>query len=62
MADRRLPADPIEVGLHPVQGFAQVEIPVADFQETDRFQIQQACCTGTKVFRNGGPRNDWVRV
>ena len=35
--DRRLPADPTELGLLPVEGFAQLEIPVADFQETDRF-------------------------
>ena len=60
--DRRLPADPTELGLLPVEGFAQLEIPVADFQETDRFQIHRPCCTGTKAFRNGGPRNDWVWV
>jgi hypothetical protein len=60
--DRRLPADPTELGLLPVEGFAQLEIPVADFQETDRFQIHRARCTGTKAFRNGGPRNDWVWV
>jgi hypothetical protein len=60
--DRRLPADPTELGLLPVEGVAQLEIPVADFQETDRFQIHRARCTGTKAFRNGGPRNDWVWV
>jgi len=60
--DRRLPADPTELGLLPVEGFAQLEIPVPDFQETDRFQIQWARCTGTKAFCNGGPRNDWVWV
>ena len=43
--DRRLPADPAELGLLPVEGFAQVEIPVPDFQETDRFQIHWAHCT-----------------
>ena len=37
--DRQLAADPTELGLLPLEGFAQVEIPVADFQETDRFQI-----------------------
>jgi len=58
--DRRLPADPTELGLLPLEGFAQLEIPVADFQETDRFQIHWARCTGTKAFCNGGPRNDWV--
>jgi len=57
-----LPADPTELGLLPVEGFAQLEIPVADFQETDRFQIHRARCSGTKAFRNGGPRNDWVWV
>ena len=61
-ADRRLPADPVELGLLPVEEFAQLEIAVADFQETDRFQIHRARCTGTKVFRNGRPRNDWVWV
>jgi len=58
----QLPDDPTELGLLPVEGFAQLEIPVADFQETDRFQIHWARCTGTKAFRNGGPRNDWVLV
>jgi len=48
--------------LLPVEGFAQLEIPVANFQETDRFQIHRAHCTGTTLFRNGGPRNDWVWV
>jgi len=60
--DRRLPADPTELGLLPVEGFAQLESPVADFQETDRFQIHRARCTGRKAFRNGGPRNNWVWV
>jgi len=60
--DRRLPADPTELGLLRVEGFGQLEIPVADFQETNRFQIHRARCTGTKVFRNGGRRNDWVWV
>jgi len=60
--DRGLPADPTELGLLPVEGFPQPEIPVAHFQETERFQIHRARCTGTKAFRNGGPRNDWVGV
>jgi len=60
--DRWLPADPGELGLLPVEGFAQLEIPVPDFQETDRFQIHRACCTGTKAFCNSGSRNDWVWV
>ena len=58
--DRRLPADPAELGLLPVEGFAQLEIPVPDLQETDRFQIHRARYTGTKSFRNGGSRNDSV--
>jgi len=60
--DRRLPADPAELRLLPVERFAQLEIPVPDVQETDRFQNQRARCTGTKAFRNGGSRNDWVWV
>jgi len=60
--DWRLPEDPAELGLLPVEGFAQLEIPVPDFQETDRFQIHWARCTGTKAFRNGGSRNGWVWV
>jgi len=39
--NRRLPADPAELGLLPVEGVAQLEIPVPDFQETDRFQIHR---------------------
>jgi len=60
--DQRLPADPAELGLLPVEVFAQLEIPVPDFQETDRFQIHRARCTGTRALRNGGSRNDWVWV
>jgi len=44
---RRLPADPAELGLLPVEGFAQLEIPGPEFQETDRFQIHRVRCTGT---------------
>jgi len=60
--DRRLPANPVELRLLPVEGFAKREIPVPDFLETDRFQIHQARCTGTMAFRNCGSRNDWVWV
>jgi len=56
--DRRLPGDSTELGFLPLEGCAQLEIPVADFHETDRFQIHLARCTGTKAFCNGGPRND----
>jgi len=59
---QQVPADSTELGLLPVEGFAQLEILVADFQETDRFQIHRAHCTGTRAFRNGGPRNDLVWV
>ena len=60
--DPRLPEDPAELGLLPVEGVAQLEIPVPAFQETDRFQIHWARCTGTKAFCNGGSRNDWMWV
>jgi len=60
--DGRLPADPAELRLLHVEGFAQLEIPVPDCQETDRFQIHRARCTGTKAVRKGGSRNDWVWV
>jgi len=60
--DRQLPVDLAELGLLPVEGFAQLEIPVPDFQETDWFQIHHTRCTETKVFRNGGSRNDWGSV
>jgi len=43
----RLPMDPARVGVLPVNGFTQPEIPVADFQEIDRFLIHRARCTGT---------------
>ena len=58
--DRRLPADPAELGLLPVEEFAHLEIPVPDFQETERFQIHRARCSGTKAFCNSGSRNDDV--
>jgi len=58
----QLPADPSELGLLPVERFAQLEIPVPELQETDRFQIHRARCTGTQAFCNGGSRNDWVWV
>jgi len=60
--DRRLPADPAELGLLPVEIFAQLEIPVSDSQETEGFQIHWAHYTRTKGFRNGGSSNDWVWV
>jgi len=60
--DWRLPADPAKLWLLAVEGFAQLEIPVPDFQETNRFQIHRARCTRKKAFRNGGSRNDWVCV
>ena len=60
--DHPLSSDPTEVGLLPVEQFTHLEIPVADFQETDLFQIHQAGSTGTMPFRSGGPRNDWVCI
>jgi len=58
----RLPADRTELGLLPVERCTPLEIPVSDFQEANVFQIHRARCTGTKAFRNGGARNDWVWV
>jgi len=60
--NRRLPADRTELGLLPAEGFTRLEIPVADFQETDRFQIHGASCTGTMALNNCGPRSNWVWV
>jgi len=56
--NRPLPADPTELGLLPEEGFAQLEITFANFQETDRFQIHRAHCTWTTAFPKGGLRND----
>jgi len=58
--DPWLHAGSTELGLLPMERFPQLEIPVSDFQEADLFQIHQTRCTGTKAFRNGGARNDWV--
>jgi len=60
--DPRLPAHLTELGLHPVERFIQLEIPVSDFPEADVFQFHRARCTGTKAFCNGGARNNWVWV
>jgi len=60
--DPRLPGNPTELGLLPVERFTQFEIRVSDFEKADVFQIHQAGCTGTKSFRTGGARNDWVWV
>ena len=60
--DQRLPSDRTEFGSLPVEQFTHLGIPVPDFQDTDVFQIHRARCTGTKAFRNGGPRNDCVWV
>jgi len=60
--DLRLPADRTALGLLPVEEFARLEIPVADFQETEGFQIHRARCTGTKTFRNCGRGNHCVWV
>ena len=60
--DQRLPSDRTELGSLPVEQFTHLEIPVPDYQDTDVFQIHRARCTGTKAFRNGGPRNNWVWV
>jgi len=56
--DHPLSCDPTELGLIPVKQFTHLDIPVADFQETDVFHIHRARSTGTMAFRRGGPRND----
>ena len=60
--DPCLGTDPTQLGLLPVERFTQLEILVSNFQGADVFQIHRAHCTGTKAFRNGDARNDWVRV
>jgi len=60
--DQRLPSDRTELGSLPVDQFTHLEIPVSEFQEADVFQTHHARCTGTKAFRNGDPRNDWIWV
>jgi len=60
--DQRLPSDRMELGSLPVEQFTHLEIPVSDFQEADVFLIHHSHCTGTKAFRNGDPRNDWIWV
>ena len=40
-------SDPTKLGLLPVEQFTPLEIPVADFEETDVLQIHRARSTGT---------------
>src|SRR5205807_4803655 len=47
------PTDSTELGLLPVAQFSQLEILVADFQETHRFKIYRARCIGAQAFLNG---------
>ena len=58
----QLSEDPSEMKFPPAEQFTQLEIPVPDFQETDIFQVHHARCTGTKLFRNSGARNDWIWI
>jgi len=60
--DQRLPFDRTELGSLPIEQFTHLDIPVTDFQEAVVFQINSARCTGTKAFRNGDPRQDWIWV
>jgi len=60
--DQRLPSDRTELGSLPVEQFTHLKIPVSDFQEADVCQIHRTRCPGTKAFRNGEPRNDWIWV
>ena len=39
-----------------------LEVPVPAFQETEVYDIHCARCTGNRLFRNQGSRNDWVWV
>jgi len=56
--DHPLSSDPTKLGLLPVEQFMNLEIPLADFQETDILQIHRARSTRTMAFRSCGPRND----
>ena len=47
---RQLSVDPSEQKFSPAELFTQLEIPVADFQETNIFQVHRARCTGKKSF------------
>jgi len=58
--DLWLPADPTELGLFPVEGSIQLEIPVSEFRKADVLPIQLARCTCTKAFRNSSARKEWV--
>ena len=63
MADeQQLPVDPSELKFLPAEQFTQLKIPLPDLQETDIFQIHCARCTGRKLFRNSGARNDWIWI
>ena len=46
----QLPVDLSELKFLPAEQFTQLEIPIADFQETDIFQVHRARCTGRKSF------------
>jgi len=54
--DHPLSSDPTELRLLPVDQFTHLEIAVADFQETDVFQIYRARSTTTMTFRSGSPK------
>ena len=62
--ERQLPVDPCELKFLPAEQFTQLEIPVADFQDTVIFQVHRARCMGRKSFRNSGARNDciWIKA
>jgi len=62
--ERRLPEDPQILESLPLELLTQLEIPVLAFQETERYDIYRARCTGALNFRNHGSRNDlvWVRA
>jgi len=58
--DPPLHTDATELVLLHVEQFTHLQIPVADSQETDVFQIHGAGYTRTNALCNSGPRNDWI--
>ena len=60
--EHRLPEDPARLRSLPVELMTHLEVPVPAFQETEVYDIHRARCTGNRLFRNHGSRNDWVWV
>ena len=62
--EHRLPEDPARLRSLPVELMTHLEVPVPVFQETEVNDIHRARCTGNRLFRNQGSRNDsvWVQA